>query len=74
MVMAQTQSRNTEEIILEILRNAGKPLSSLEIAKESKFSARTVRYILKKLQKKGLVKKIPDLLDMRRCFYKLTSS
>ncbi|MGQ4833129.1 MAG: winged helix-turn-helix transcriptional regulator [Candidatus Asgardarchaeia archaeon] len=65
--------KNAEEIVLNILRESQSPLSSIEIAEKTQFSARTVRYILKKLQKKGIVKKIPNLLDMRRCFYKIST-
>ncbi|MGQ4914020.1 MAG: winged helix-turn-helix transcriptional regulator [Candidatus Asgardarchaeia archaeon] len=64
-------SKNSSiKLVYETLLNADRPLSSLEIAKACNFSPRTVRYALKKLQKQGLIKKLPNLMDMRRCFYK----
>lgn len=61
------------KLVYEALLNANRPLSSIDIANVCNFSPRTVRYALKKLQKWGLVKKLPNLLDMRRCFYTVIS-
>ena len=70
-VKLETKNSSLERVYT-LLRNSKKPLSSTEIAELCNFSARTVRYTLKNLQKMGLVKKIPNLLDMRRCYYTVT--
>ena len=70
-VKLETKNSSLERVY-SLLRTSSKPLSSTEIAKLCNFSARTVRYALKNLQKMGLVRKIPNLLDMRRCYYVIT--
>ncbi len=40
-----------------------------EMANSLQMPFRTVRYALKELEKKGLIMKMPDLMDLRSYFY-----
>ncbi len=59
------------EQVITVLEKEG-PLSSSEIIKKVNFSTRTVRYALKHLLDYEIVEKQPNLLDMRRTYYKLS--
>lgn len=50
-----------------------KPLSAIDIQKKTKYSSRTIRTALKTLIDLKLVERIPNLQDMRTCYYKAIS-
>ena len=54
--------------VLECLRARG-PLSPKDISRWAKVPIRTVNFAIKKLRKKGLVRRIPNLQDMRSPLY-----
>ncbi len=37
------------------------------------FTAKDIKYALRRLREKGIIKKIPNLVDMRRVFYRLST-
>jgi DNA-binding MarR family transcriptional regulator len=56
--------------VLEILRIQGKKgVTPKQLLSEVNFAPRTVRYALRKLLKKRLIRRIPCLLDMRQWVY-----
>ena len=54
--------------VYEIIQTS-KRLRFADIASQTNYSTRTVRYALRDLKDAGLVGKIYDINDMRRCFY-----
>jgi DNA-binding MarR family transcriptional regulator len=54
--------------IYEIIKTS-KRLRFDDIASQTKYSTRTVRYALRDLKNAGLIGKIHDINDMRRCYY-----
>ncbi|MFX0204574.1 MAG: winged helix-turn-helix domain-containing protein [Candidatus Hodarchaeota archaeon] len=42
-----------------------------EITSQTSYSTRTVRYALRDLSDAGLIGKIPDMTDLRRCYYSI---
>ena len=54
--------------VYEIIQTS-KTLRFQDIASQTNYSTRTVRYALRDLKEAGLVGKIYDINDMRRCFY-----
>ncbi len=42
-----------------------------ELALDPKMPFRTIRYALKQLERKGLITKVPDLMDLRSYVYML---
>ncbi|MFW9910610.1 MAG: winged helix-turn-helix transcriptional regulator [Candidatus Thorarchaeota archaeon] len=56
--------------VLEVLRKKGKNgVTPKQLLDEVAFAPRTVRYALRRLLKKKLIKRIPCLLDMRQWIY-----
>jgi len=56
----------SQEIVLSILRSQGmNGVTPKQLLGEVKFAPRTVRYALRKLLKKDLIRRIPCLQDMR---------
>ncbi len=55
-----------EELVLEAMRKAGKPLRPGDIAKMTGLESKEVSRIIKELRKKGLVH------SPKRCYYALT--
>ncbi len=47
----------------------GKQMRFKDIASQTKYSTRTVRYALRDLKDAGLIGQIPDMMDLRRCYY-----
>ena len=47
----------------------GKQMRFKDIALKTKYSTRTVRYALRDLKDAGLIGQIPDMMDLRRCYY-----
>ncbi|MFX1284645.1 MAG: winged helix DNA-binding protein [Promethearchaeota archaeon] len=50
---------------------AGKQMRFKDITEQTKYSTRTVRYALRDLKDAGLIGQIPDMMDLRRCYYTL---
>lgn len=60
----------SQKIVLDILRDSGKNgVTPQELLDEVSFAPRTVRYALRKLLKKKLIKRVPCLQDMRQYIY-----
>lgn len=60
----------SQAIVLSILRSQGmNGVTPKQLLGEVKFAPRTVRYALRKLLKKDLIRRIPCLRDMRQWIY-----
>jgi len=60
----------SQTIVLDLMRTRGKKgVTPKQLLEEVPFAARTVRYALRKLLKKKLIKRIPCLQDMRQWIY-----
>ncbi len=60
----------SQMIVLEILRKNGKDgVTPKQLLDKVSFAPRTVRYALRKLLKKKLIKRVPCLQDMRQWIY-----
>ncbi|MHA1964905.1 MAG: MarR family transcriptional regulator [Candidatus Thorarchaeota archaeon] len=60
----------SQSIVLSILRKEGKNgVTPKQLLGEVQFAPRTVRYALRKLLKKNLIRRIPCLQDMRQWIY-----
>jgi len=54
---------SNEEVVLEIMKKAGKPLKSAEIAEMTGIPKKEVDKIIKKLKKEG------KIISPKRCYY-----
>ncbi len=62
----------SQTMILDSLRRRGnKGVTPKELLSDVPFAPRTVRYALRTLLKKRLVKRVPCLSDMRQYVYKI---
>ena len=60
----------SQMIVLDILRSDGKDgVTPKQLLNKVTFAPRTVRYALRKLLKKMLIKRVPCLQDMRQWIY-----
>ncbi|MDF1540041.1 MAG: MarR family transcriptional regulator [Candidatus Thorarchaeota archaeon] len=60
----------SQMIVLDILRSSGKDgVTPKQLLDKVSFAPRTVRYALRKLLKKQLIKRVPCLSDMRQWVY-----
>ena len=60
----------SQMIVLDILRSSGKNgVTPKQLLDKVSFAPRTVRYALRKLLKKKLIKRVPCLQDMRQWIY-----
>ena len=60
----------SQTIVLDLMRTRGKKgVTPKQLLEEVPFAARTVRYALRKLLRKKLIKRIPCLQDMRQWIY-----
>ncbi|TFG27698.1 MarR family transcriptional regulator [Candidatus Thorarchaeota archaeon] len=60
----------SQMIVLSVLRETGKDgVTPKELIDNVSFAPRTVRYALRKLLKKSLIKRYPCLEDMRQWIY-----
>ncbi|MFW9805201.1 MAG: MarR family transcriptional regulator [Candidatus Thorarchaeota archaeon] len=60
----------SQSIVLSILRKQGtNGVTPKQLLGEVQFAPRTVRYALRKLLKKNLIRRIPCLQDMRQWIY-----
>ena len=60
----------SQMIVLDILRSSGKNgVTPKQLLDKVSFAPRTVRYALRKLLKKQLIKRVPCLQDMRQWIY-----
>lgn len=61
----------SQEIVLSFLRENGQNgITPKQLLDEVTFAPRTVRYALRKLLKKELIKRYPCLEDMRQWIYR----
>jgi DNA-binding MarR family transcriptional regulator len=56
--------------VYKILQTS-KQMTFKEISSQTNYSTRTVRYALRDLSDAGLIGKIPDMTDLRRCYYSI---
>ncbi|NHJ12388.1 MAG: MarR family transcriptional regulator [Candidatus Thorarchaeota archaeon] len=60
----------SQSIVLDLLRKHGKRgVTPKQLMEEISFAPRTVRYALRKLLGKKMIKRIPCLEDMRQWIY-----
>ncbi|MHA2423645.1 MAG: transcriptional regulator, SarA/Rot family [Candidatus Thorarchaeota archaeon] len=60
----------SQMIVLDILRKNGRNgVTPKQLLDKVSFAPRTVRYALRKLLKKQLIKRVPCLQDMRQWIY-----
>lgn len=60
----------SQTIVLDLLRKKGKRgVTPKQLMEEISFAPRTVRYALRKLLRRNLIKRIPCLQDMRQWIY-----
>ncbi|MBD3405897.1 MAG: MarR family transcriptional regulator [Candidatus Lokiarchaeota archaeon] len=60
----------SQKIVLDILRSTGRDgVTPKQLLDKVSFAPRTVRYALRKLLKKKLIKRVPCLQDMRQWIY-----
>jgi DNA-binding MarR family transcriptional regulator len=60
----------SQMIVLGILRKSGRDgVTPKQLLDKVSFAPRTVRYALRKLLKKNLIKRVPCLQDMRQYIY-----
>jgi len=60
----------SQMIVLDILRSSGRNgVTPKQLLDKVSFAPRTVRYELRKLLKKQLIKRVPCLQDMRQWIY-----
>jgi DNA-binding MarR family transcriptional regulator len=60
----------SQKIVLDILRSSGQDgVTPKQLLDKVSFAPRTVRYALRKLLKKQLIKRVPCLQDMRQWIY-----
>jgi DNA-binding MarR family transcriptional regulator len=60
----------SQTIVLDILRKTGRDgVTPKQLLDKVSFAPRTVRYALRKLLKKNLIKRVPCLQDMRQWIY-----
>ena len=60
----------SQMIVLDILRSSGRGgVTPKQLLDKVSFAPRTVRYALRKLLKKQLIKRVPCLQDMRQWIY-----
>jgi len=55
-------------VVLRSLARSG-PMSPKEITSTTKLPPRTVSSAIKRLSRLRLLRRVPDLQDMRKCFY-----
>jgi DNA-binding MarR family transcriptional regulator len=57
-------------VVYDLLKSNG-PLTAKDILRQCKLAPRTVRYALKKLLDAKMIKRLPNLNDMRQNVYRL---
>ncbi|MCY3413890.1 MAG: helix-turn-helix transcriptional regulator [Candidatus Heimdallarchaeota archaeon] len=63
--------RPTNEI-LSLMSNNASPMTPSDIrAALPHYSAKDIKYALRRLREKGIIRQKPNLLDMRRVYYRL---
>jgi DNA-binding MarR family transcriptional regulator len=58
------------KVVYDLLKKSG-PLTAKDILNQCNLAPRTVRYALKKLLDASLIKRLPNLSDMRQNVYRL---
>lgn len=59
---------NSQRRVLKKIRELGKVLSS-DLASKTRLAPRTVNFAVRELLRRGLIKKCPNLADMRTVWY-----
>ena len=65
----QGMSRSIQ-VIYETLSKNGK-MKPQDLSRKTELSARTVRYALQRLRDRELVRRVPDLADLRSHYYQI---
>lgn len=61
--------------IMRILGASGESMTPSQIIKRlPKYNKKDIKYSIRRLREKGLIRVIPNLLDMRRVFYRLSTA
>jgi DNA-binding MarR family transcriptional regulator len=70
LTTGDTKLTKSQNIVLDLLRKKGKQgITPKQLMEEISFAPRTIRYALRKLLGKNLIKRIPCLQDMRQWIY-----
>ncbi|MHA2504496.1 MAG: winged helix DNA-binding protein, partial [Candidatus Kariarchaeaceae archaeon] len=66
-----TEVTEINVLILKLLADESENMTPGQIIRKLKqFSKKDVKYSIRRLREKGLIKVIPNLMDMRRVFYR----
>ncbi len=58
--------------ILDLMARNGSPMTPSQIQKSiGKYSAKDIKYALRRLREKKIIRQRPNLMDMRRVYYRL---
>ncbi len=69
-ITESTNLTKSQMIVLSLLRESGgSGVTPKQLLDKVSFAPRTVRYALRKLLKKQLIKRVPCLQDMRQWIY-----
>lgn len=70
LTLGDIKLTKSQTIVLDLLRKKGKKgVTPKQLMEEISFAPRTIRYALRKLLGKNLIKRIPCLQDMRQWIY-----
>ena len=70
IITESTNLTKSQMIVLSLLRESGgSGVTPKQLLDKVSFAPRTVRYALRKLLKKQLIKRVPCLQDMRQWIY-----
>lgn len=70
MKVESTRLTNSQIVVLSLLRESGgSGVTPKQLLDKVSFAPRTVRYALRRLLKKKLIKRVPCLQDMRQWIY-----
>jgi DNA-binding MarR family transcriptional regulator len=67
MISAETLNRSTRDVYYLIKRK--QQINSNDIRRRTKYGDRTIRSAIRRLIDLRLIRRIPNLQDMRSCFY-----
>jgi DNA-binding MarR family transcriptional regulator len=69
-VVVNMRIKKSKKEVLSIVKSEGKKGIRIDsIVKQTGWKTRTVNNALRSLRVDGLVKRMPDLMDMRKCIY-----
>ena len=67
-IQVASLNRSTKDVYFLLKR---RNFRSSELQRKTNYSARTVRTALRQLLEMDLIERIPNLSDMRSCYYKI---